>query len=86
MPEPTFRIEDILVELNGPTGIGEWQRVPGYLGVSKPSISSDTSLNFLAPLDGVAVILFVNNRTTELKMYAAKLTNDPIREQLWPQG
>jgi len=46
MPAPVRTIQSILVELNGPTGVGEWIRVPNYYALSTPSIGSDTSFEF----------------------------------------
>jgi len=80
---PNITLNEILIELNGPTGSGEWVRMPGYFAVSSPKINSDTSLDFLNPSSGILLVVFVNKRTAETKNFIAKFTDDPIRNQLW---
>lgn len=85
IPPPIIKVLDILKILNNnATGEGDWVRVPGNFGMSVPAISPDTSLNFHTPTNGILFVTFVNQKTTEMKFYAAKWTDDPVREQLWP--
>lgn len=82
-PAPAITLAQIMIELNGPTGVGEWVRVPGYYGMSSPTIDSEGQLNFFASTNGALLILFINGRTSETRSFVAKFTDDPIRSQLW---
>ncbi|HAQ03068.1 TPA: hypothetical protein DEP30_03880 [Candidatus Nomurabacteria bacterium] len=83
IPPPNITISDILIELNGTTGIGDWVKMPGHYAISDPTINSDTTLNFLQPTSGILLVVFVNKRTAEIKSFIAKFTDDPIRNKLW---
>lgn len=83
-PTPAIKIADILKELNGEPSTNTWIQVPGYYGLSKPGIEAAGNLNFLAPKEGIALIVFLNTKNGEIRSFVAKYTDDPGRDILWP--
>lgn len=82
MATPKRTIEEILKELNGGELVGDWARIDGLFGVSTPPIDDKGNLNFLAPTAGIALVAFGNQKTLEVKFFAAKFTDDQSSEKL----